>query len=120
MFKSHENPASSGYGSYGCVLGLSRGRASDVGFGRRFPQQARAAAGAVCSRVAAQTGRSGCLPHTYAEELGVPVKVTNVAGGGGWVSWGQGTSMTGTRDSDDHKLAVVNIPHIFSYAESRT
>jgi hypothetical protein len=25
------------------------------------------------------------------EELGVPVKVTNVAGGGGWVSWGQVT-----------------------------
>ena len=25
------------------------------------------------------------------KELGVPVKVTNVAGGGGWVSWGQVT-----------------------------
>lgn len=48
-----------------------------------------------------------------AEELGVPVKVTNVAGGGGWVSWGQ---VTGQWDAekDDHKLAVVNIPHIFS------
>lgn len=47
------------------------------------------------------------------EELGVPVKVTNVAGGGGWVSWGQ---VTGQWDGekDDHKLAVVNIPHIFS------
>ena len=47
------------------------------------------------------------------KELGVPVKVTNVAGGGGWVSWGQ---VTGQWDGekDDHKLAVVNIPHIFS------
>ena len=46
------------------------------------------------------------------EELGVPVKVTNVAGGG-WVFWGQ---VTGQWDGekDDHKLAVVNIPHIFS------
>jgi tripartite-type tricarboxylate transporter receptor subunit TctC len=46
------------------------------------------------------------------KELGVPVKVTNVAGGGGWVSWSQ---VTGDWDGDDdHKLAVVNIPHIFS------
>lgn len=46
------------------------------------------------------------------EELGVPVKVTNVAGGGGWVSWGQVVNWDG--EKDDHKLAVVNIPHIFS------
>jgi tripartite-type tricarboxylate transporter receptor subunit TctC len=45
-------------------------------------------------------------------ELGVPVKVTNVAGGGGWVSWSQVTNEWGAED--DHKLAVVNIPHIFS------
>jgi tripartite-type tricarboxylate transporter receptor subunit TctC len=47
------------------------------------------------------------------EELGVPVKVTNVAGGGGWVSWGQVTN-NWNKKKDDHKLAVVNIPHIFS------
>lgn len=46
------------------------------------------------------------------KELGVPVKVTNVAGGGGWVSWSQVTNEWGP--DDDHKLAVVNIPHIFS------
>ena len=46
------------------------------------------------------------------KELGVPVKVTNVAGGGGWVSWSQVTNEWGPKD--DHKLAVVNIPHIFS------
>ena len=45
-------------------------------------------------------------------ELGVPVKVTNVAGGGGWVSWSQVVNWDGERD--DHKLAVVNIPHVFS------
>lgn len=47
------------------------------------------------------------------KELGVPVKVTNVAGGGGWVSWSQVTS-NWTAERDDHKLGVVNIPHIFS------
>jgi tripartite-type tricarboxylate transporter receptor subunit TctC len=46
------------------------------------------------------------------KELGVPVKVTNVAGGGGWVSWSQVTNEWDAKD--DHKLAVVNIPHIFS------
>lgn len=48
------------------------------------------------------------------EELGVPVKVTNVAGGGGWVSWSQVVN-DWTPERDDHKLAVVNIPHIFSF-----
>jgi tripartite-type tricarboxylate transporter receptor subunit TctC len=46
------------------------------------------------------------------KELGVPVKVTNVAGGGGWVSWSQ--VVNNWTAEDDHKLAVVNIPHIFS------
>lgn len=46
------------------------------------------------------------------QELGVPVKVTNVAGAGGWVSWGQVVNWDG--EKDDHKLAVVNIPHVFS------
>ena len=48
------------------------------------------------------------------EELGVPVKVTNVAGGGGWVSWSQVVNDWNPK-RDDHKLAVVNIPHIFSF-----
>jgi tripartite-type tricarboxylate transporter receptor subunit TctC len=47
------------------------------------------------------------------KELGVPVKVTNVSGGGGWVSWGQVVN-DWDGEKDDHKLAVVNIPHIFS------
>lgn len=46
------------------------------------------------------------------EELGVPVKVTNVAGGGGWVSWSQVANEWD--EDDDHKLAVINIPHVFS------
>ncbi len=49
-----------------------------------------------------------------AEELGQPVKVTNVAGGGGWVSWSQVVNDWNPRRDDD-KLAVVNIPHIFSF-----
>ncbi len=48
------------------------------------------------------------------EELGVPVKVTNVAGGGGWVSWSQVANDWNAK-KDDHKLAVVNIPHVFSF-----
>jgi tripartite-type tricarboxylate transporter receptor subunit TctC len=46
------------------------------------------------------------------KEFGVPVKVTNVAGGGGWVSWSQVVNWDAK--DDDHKLAVVNIPHVFS------
>ena len=45
------------------------------------------------------------------EDLGVPVKVTNVCGGGGWVSWGQVTNQW-NKKKDDHKLAVVKIPYI--------
>ena len=48
------------------------------------------------------------------KELGVPVKVTNVAGGGGWVSWSQVANEWNPK-KDDHKLAVVNIPHVFSF-----
>lgn len=48
------------------------------------------------------------------EELGQSVKVTNVAGGGGWVSWSQVVNDWNPK-RDDHKLAVVNIPHIFSF-----
>jgi len=48
------------------------------------------------------------------EELGVPVQVTNVAGGGGWVSWSQVVNEW-DGEKDDHKLAVVNIPHVFSF-----
>ena len=48
------------------------------------------------------------------KELGVPVKVTNVSGGGGWVSWGQVANEWNAK-KHDHKLAVVNIPHVFSF-----
>lgn len=48
------------------------------------------------------------------QELGVPVQVTNVAGGGGWVSWSE-VANEWNDDNADHKLAVVNLPHVFSF-----
>ncbi len=52
-----------------------------------------------------------------AEELGVPVNVVNVAGGGGWVAWQQMT--TWGADKDDHKIGTLNFPHVFSYLDPR-
>ena len=50
-------------------------------------------------------------------ELGVPVNVVNIAGGSGWVAWHQMARWDAL--SDDHKLGVVNIPHILSYFDPR-
>ena len=36
------------------------------------------------------------------EELGVPVNVVNIAGGGGWVAWAQAVKWDA--EKDDHKL----------------
>lgn len=52
-----------------------------------------------------------------AEELGVPVQVENVAGAGGWVAWGQVARWD--PEEDDHELACVNFPHLFSYMDPR-
>lgn len=51
------------------------------------------------------------------KELGVPVNVINIAGGGGWVAWSQVAKWDPKKD--DHKLAVVNIPHVLSYMDPR-
>ena len=37
------------------------------------------------------------------EELGVPVNVVNIAGGGGWVAWAQAVKWDA--EKDDHKLS---------------
>lgn len=52
-----------------------------------------------------------------ARELGVPVQVINVAGGGGWIAWQQMARWNAQRD--DHKLGVVNFPHLLSYLDPR-
>lgn len=51
------------------------------------------------------------------KELGVSVQVVNVAGGGGWVAWQQMARWDAK--SDDHKLGVVNFPHLLSYLDPR-
>ena len=49
------------------------------------------------------------------KELGVPVKIINVAGGGGWVAWAQMAKWDASKD--DHKIGYVNIPHVLSMHE---
>ena len=50
-------------------------------------------------------------------ELGVRVQVVNVAGGGGWLAWSQMAKWDS--EYDDHKLGIVNFPHLFSYMDPR-
>jgi tripartite-type tricarboxylate transporter receptor subunit TctC len=52
-----------------------------------------------------------------AEELGVPVNVINIDGGGGWVAWAQAVKWDA--NEDDHKLQVVNLPHVLSMLDPR-
>jgi tripartite-type tricarboxylate transporter receptor subunit TctC len=51
------------------------------------------------------------------EELGVPVNVVNISGGGGWVAWAQAVKWDA--EKDDHKLQVVNLPHVLSMLDPR-
>lgn len=51
------------------------------------------------------------------QELGVPVNVMNIEGGGGWVAWQQMANWTDA--DDDHKIGTINFPHLFSYLDPR-
>ena len=51
------------------------------------------------------------------KELGVPVNVINIKGGGGWVAWAQMAKWTNAKD--DHIIGCVNIPHVFAYMDPR-
>lgn len=51
------------------------------------------------------------------KELGVPVNVTNIAGGGGWTAWTQMAKWD--PEKDDHILGVVNLPHVLSLLDPR-
>ncbi|WP_127143829.1 Bug family tripartite tricarboxylate transporter substrate binding protein [Pelagibacterium montanilacus] len=52
-----------------------------------------------------------------ANELGVPVNVVNIAGGGGWVAWQQTAQWDA--EQHDHMLGTMNFPHVFSYLDPR-
>ena len=52
-----------------------------------------------------------------ADELGVPVNVVNIEGGGGWVAWSELAKWD--PEADAHKLCTVNLPHVFSYMDPR-
>lgn len=49
------------------------------------------------------------------DELGVPVNVVNISGGGGWVAWAQMADWD--PEADDHKIGFVNLPHVFAYLD---
>lgn len=50
-------------------------------------------------------------------ELGQPVNVINIEGGGGWVAWQQMANWDPNKD--DHIIGTVNFPHLFSYLDPR-
>lgn len=50
-------------------------------------------------------------------ELGVPVNVINIEGGGGWVAWQQMAKWDA--ENDDHIIGTMNFPHVFSYLDPR-
>lgn len=52
-----------------------------------------------------------------AEELGQPVNVINIEGGGGWVAWQQMANWD--PEEDDHMIGTLNFPHVFSYLDPR-
>lgn len=52
-----------------------------------------------------------------AAELGQPVNVVNIEGGGGWVAWQQMAKWDPNKD--DHIIGTVNFPHMFSYLDPR-
>lgn len=52
-----------------------------------------------------------------AKELGVPVNVVNIDGGGGWVAWEQMAKWDANKD--DHKIGLVNLPHVFAYLDPK-
>jgi tripartite-type tricarboxylate transporter receptor subunit TctC len=64
------------------------------------------------------TDRSARIFAPYlAEELGVPVNIVNIDGGGGWVAWAQMAAWDPERD--DHKIGIVNLPHVYSYLDPK-
>lgn len=52
-----------------------------------------------------------------AKELGQPVTIENIDGGGGWLGWSEMAKWD--PEADDHKLGCVNLPHVFSYMDPR-
>jgi len=51
------------------------------------------------------------------KELGVPVNVVNIGGGGGWVAWSQMAQWDPKKD--DHMLGLINLPHVLSLLDPR-
>jgi tripartite-type tricarboxylate transporter receptor subunit TctC len=51
------------------------------------------------------------------KELGVPVNIVNIAGGGGWVAWSQMAAWDPAKD--DHMLGLINLPHVLSLLDPR-
>ncbi|MDH3236866.1 MAG: tripartite tricarboxylate transporter substrate binding protein [Alphaproteobacteria bacterium] len=52
-----------------------------------------------------------------AKELGQPVNVINIAGGGGWKAWSQMAQWD--PEKDDHIIGTINLPHVLSLLDPR-
>jgi len=113
-----------------------------TGFGRRrFLAGAGAVAGAATMTTAGKLARSRSFPTGpvqlvvpfgtgggsdrtmrlfapyLAKELGVPVNVINIAGGGGWKAWAQMAQWD--PEKDDHIVGTINLPHVLSLLDPR-
>jgi tripartite-type tricarboxylate transporter receptor subunit TctC len=64
------------------------------------------------------TDRSARVFAPYlGKELGVPVTVMNISGGGGWMAWGKMTRWRAPKD--EHMLGIVNVPNVLSFLDPR-
>ncbi len=52
-----------------------------------------------------------------AKELGVPVNVINIQGGGGWKAWAEMAKWD--PEKDDHIIGTINLPHVLSLLDPR-
>ncbi len=112
------------------------------GFGRRqFLAGAGAIAGAATFTTAGKVARAAKFPSGpvqlvvpfgtgggsdrtmrlfapfLAEELGVPVNVINIKGGGGWKAWAQMAKWD--PEKNDHIIGTINLPHVLSMLDPR-
>jgi len=113
-----------------------------AGFGRRqFLAGAGAVAGAATLTTAGKLARSAAFPGGpvqlvvpfgtgggsdrsmrlfapyLAKELGVPVNVINIAGGGGWKAWAEMANWD--PEKDDHIIGTINLPHVLSMLDPK-
>ena len=113
-----------------------------TGFGRRqFLAGAGAVAGAATFTTAGKVARAQAFPSGpvqlvvpfgtgggsdrtmrlfapyLSKELGVPVNVINISGGGGWKAWAEMAKWD--PEENDHIIGSINLPHVLSLLDPR-